>query len=516
MSTHTKAIWVAACLFVVWLVSPVAAEVKLPAIISDNMVLQQSTEAAIWGWASPGEQVAVTLAGQKVAAVADGEGKWSAKLPNPKPGGPYELTVAGTANTIVVRNVLVGEVWLCSGQSNMVWPMSQDANAATELPAAKFPKIRLFQVPALFQEQPVDDVAGRWVECDPNTVAGFSAVAYYFGRDLHRILGCPIGLIQSAVGGTKAELWTSKRAFDTDPNLKEALEDSQQRAARYPAEQAAYEQALAAWKEAAEKAKAQGQEPPARPGGPRTSNPLGSLFHGMIAPLTHYTIAGVIWYQGESDGQAWQLYRKVFPAMIADWRNWWGRKDLPFLYVQLPNYRQRLEKPGDADWARQRESQLMTLSVPHTAMAITIDVGDADTIHPTNKQPVGLRLSLAAQKIAYGKDVVYSGPIMESVRFEGGKAVVSFKHAEGGLLAKGPKVTGFTMAGAKHRFFRAEAVIDGATVVVSCPEVSEPVALRYGWESNPDCNLYNKAGLPASPFRTDDWPKGKPATAPAE
>jgi sialate O-acetylesterase len=505
------------CLVAACSASLAVGEVKLPAVIGDNMVLQQSTQAAIWGQAAAGEEVTVTLAGKKTSAKADDAGNWSVKLKTPKAGGPYEMTVTGAANTIVVRNVLVGEVWVCSGQSNMVLPLEGDANAATALASADCPKIRLFHVPARFADQPANDLAARWQVCDPNTVAGFSAVAYYFGRDLHNLLGCPVGLIFSAVGGTKAEWWTSRRTFETDPNLQEALEDYHQRAAAFSVEQAAYEKALAAWKEAAEKAKAEGKEEPVQPRGPRPIHPLGSLFNGMIAPLTRYAVAGVIWYQGESDADQWMPYRKVFPGMIADWRKHWGRQDLPFLYVQLPNYRKRLDKPSDADWSRQRESQLMTLATPHTAMAVTIDVGDPNTIHPANKQPVGLRLSLAAQKLVYGRDVAYSGPIMDTVKFEGGKAVVTFKHAENGLVAKGDKLTGFALAGANRRFFWADAVIEGSTVAVTCPEVTEPVALRYGWSSNPDCNLYNKDGLPASPFRTDDWLKGRrPATAPAE
>ncbi len=516
MCDWMKTTCISVCLVAACSASLAVAEVKLPSVIGDNMVLQQSTQATIWGQAAAGEGVTVTFEGKKVSAKADDAGNWSVKLATPKAGGPYELTVAGAANTIVVHNVLVGEVWVCSGQSNMVWPLEADANAATALASANCPKIRLFQVPSNFADKPAGDLVARWQVCDPNTAAGFSAVAYYFGRDLHNLLGCPVGLIFSAVGGTKAEWWTSSQAFETDPNLKEPLEDYHKRAAAFSSEQAAYEKDQAAWKEAAQKAKAEGKEEPKSPRGPRSIHSLGSLFNGMIAPLTRYAIAGVIWYQGESDAEQWMLYRKVFPAMISDWRKHWGRKDLPFLYVQLPNYRQRSDRPGDADWARQRESQLMTLATPNTAMAITIDVGDPNTIHPTNKQPVGLRLSLAAQKLVYGRDVVYSGPIMDTIKFQAGQAVVTFKHAENGLVAKGDKLTGFAMAGENRRFQWADAVIKGSTVVVTCPKVTEPVSLRYGWASNPDCNLYNKDGIPASPFRSDDWPKGRPATEPAE
>jgi sialate O-acetylesterase len=514
MCNPNKVFLVCACLLAVWIIPPALGEVKLPAIISDNMVLQQSAEAAIWGWASPGEQVTVTLAGQKAAATADAKGDWSVRLATPKPGGPYELTVTGADNTITVKNVLVGQVWLCSGQSNMAFPLKASADAGAELPAARFPSIRLFTVAASFQDAPANDVAGEWRECEPNAAADFSAVAYYFGRDLHNILGVPVGLINSSVGGTKAELWTSKQAFETDPNLKEALEDHQRRADRFPSDQAKYEQDLAAWKDAAEKAKAEGKELPAQPRSPRTPHPLGSLLNGMIAPLTHYSIAGVIWYQGESDSGAWRLYPRLFPAMISDWRRYWGRADLPFLFVQLPNYRDRRPGPSDSNWARLREAQLMALAAPDTAMAVTIDIGDPNDVHPANKRDVGLRLSLAAQKIAYGRDVVWSGPICDSVKFEGSRAIVSFKHPGGGLVARGPALTGFALAGDDRRFVWAEARIEGPTVIVSSPDVPQPVALRYAWADNPECNLYNREGLPASPFRTDDWPKGRAASAP--
>lgn len=450
----------------------VAAEVWVPSVIGDNMVLQQGVKVPVWGKATPEEGVAVTLAEQSASAVADEAGQWTVQLGPFEAGGPHKMTITGK-NTLTFSNILVGEVWVCSGQSNMQWAVAVSKDAEQEIAAADYPSIRLFQAERNPADQPRDNVNGRWVACSPETVPGFSAVGYFFGRQLHRELEVPIGLINSSWGGTAAEWWTSRPALETDPELRPILER-------------------------ADKAEAQGSaEAHRRP---------GALYNGMIAPLIPFAIRGVIWYQGESNAGRGYQYRKLFPIMIRDWRTNWGQGDFPFLFVQLGNYQQTPEQPGESAWAELREAQLMTLSLPNTGMATTIDIGEADDIHPKNKQDVGKRLALAALNIAYDRDVVYSGPIYESMEIEEDTIRLHFKHVGGGLVAKGGDLKGFAIAGADRKFVWADAEIDGDTVVVRSDQVKEPVAVRYAWADNPECNLYNEAGLPASPFRTDNWP----------
>jgi len=515
------------CLSVL-VVCPVRAEVKLPAIIGDNMCLQQDMKDPVWGWASPDEKVTVTLGDQKQTATADKDGKWMVRLDLLKAGGPVEMTVAGT-NTITVKNILIGEVWVCGGQSNMAMSVKSSKDADKEIPSANYPKIRLFMVAGASLDEPAKDCRGRWVECEPNTVGGFSAVGYFFGRDLHKVLSVPVGLIHSNVGGTPAEAWTSKAALEADPQLKPIFERYTQAVEAHPKALENWEKnkdkALARWAEDANKARADGRPVPRRPGPP--GNPQAGngrpacLFNGMIAPLIPYGVRGAIWYQGESNSGKAVEYRRLFPAMIADWRKQWGQGDFPFLFVQLANYMKRMDQPVDESWAWLREAQLMTLTAsPKTGQAVIIDIGDAGDIHPKNKQDAGLRLSLAAQKIAYGKDVVFSGPIYRpgSMKVEADKAVLRFDHVGGGMVAKGDKLAGFAVAGEDRKIVWADATIApsgssgqaGDTITVSSKEVSKPVAVRYAWANNPECNLYNKEGLPASPFRTDDWPMATP------
>lgn len=447
------------------------ADVRLPALIGNNMVLQQGIEARIWGTAEPGERVMVRLANQNKTTTASSKGAWQVRLDALKTGGPFEMTVSGK-NTITLRNVMVGEVWVCSGQSNMWWPVYLSANPQQEITEARYPDIRLFTVPFSVAIDPQRDVNGKWAECSLQTVGGFSAVAYYFGRQLHGALGVPVGLIHSSVGGTPAEAWTSLPALTHDPD---------------------FQQILVRW-----------SRTPVKPGSIAPS----SLYNAMIAPLTFYGIRGAIWYQGESNaGRAYQ-YRKLFPAMIRDWREAWRQGDFPFLFVQLANLGQRQKDAGaPSEWAELREAQLMALSVPNTAMAVVSDIGDALDIHPKNKQEVGWRLTQAALGTVYGRKVVYSGPIYESMAVEADHVRLRFKHVDGGLAPNWlGKVKGFAIAGQDGQFVWADAKIDGDSVLVSSDQVAVPVAVRYGWADNPECTLYNKFGLPASPFRTDDWP----------
>ncbi len=492
---------------------PAAADVKLPAIISDNMVLQADLKDPIWGWAEPGEKVTVAVAGQTASAAADKDGRWEVRLGPIKAGGPLEMTVAGK-NTLTVKNILVGEVWVCSGQSNMEFGLKGANNGMQEVEAAKVPKIRLFRVEKATSREPLKDCKGQWMECTPETAGGFSAVAYFFGRDLQKVLDVPVGLIGTYWGGTPAEAWTSADILKSDTDFKAIYDRFQESLANYPKAkenwEANRESIMKKWEESAKKAKAEGKPEPRKPGGPgdpaTSAGGPSNLYNAMIAPIVPYGIRGATWYQGESNaGRAYE-YRRLFPAMITDWRKHWGEGDFPFLFVQLANFMARKDQPADSAWAELREAQTMTLKLPQTGMAVIIDIGDEKDIHPKNKQDVGRRLALGALGTVYGKDMVYSGPMYDSMKVEGGAIRLTFKHVGGGLVARGEKLTGFAIAGEDRKFVWADARIDSETVVVSSKEVAKPVAVRYAWADNPECNLYNKAGLPASPFRTDDWP----------
>ncbi len=444
--------------------NPLRADVKPNGLFTDNMVLQRDIRIPVWGTAEEGDRIAVSLGDKKADTVAK-DGKWRVNLAPLPAGGPYKLVIEGPTNRFDLKNVMVGDVWIAGGQSNMEMHLRDCAGGPAAVAASANPQIRLFTVPrpakGIGPATPQSDVAGSWSECGPNTVADFSGVAYFFGRSLEHDLKVPIGLINSNVGGTQAERWMSKAAFDAVPELK-------QMHAFRPFE----------------------------------------LYNGMIHPLIPFGIRGVIWYQGESNAdQAW-YYRKLFPAMIKDWRDEWKQGDFPFLFVQLAPWKVNDARKADHTWPELREAQLLTmLNVPKTAMAVITDVGDAKDIHPKRKQPVGERLALAARRaLAYGGNREYSGPIYSSLTIKGNEAILHFQHVGSGLACKGDHLTGFTIAGADQKFHDAAARIDGDTVVVSSPDVAQPVAVRYGWWDVPVVNLWNKDDLPASPFRTDDFP----------
>lgn len=489
------------------------ADVRLPAMISDNMVLQQKTEVAIWGWADPGEKIEVQGDWQwfrKAKTVADDNGCWNVKLKTPAAGGLQTVTVQGN-NRIVIRNVLIGEVWLGSGQSNMEMKLSSTENAQEEIAAAKFPLIRLFTVLRATAPEPTNNCTGVWVECSADTVPGFSAVAYYFARKIHSELDVPVGMIHSSWGGTPAEAWTPETTLTAKPEFEPILKTWQQEIADYPVKKAKYDQQLQAWERETSERKSRGEKPtrkPTAPRGPDNSRRPAVLYNAMIHPIVPYTIKGAIWYQGESNaGRAYQ-YRKLFPAMITSWRDSWKQGDFPFYFVQLANYQKIKPEPAEDSWAELREAQTMTLSLPRTGMAVAIDIGDEKTIHPLNKKDVGERLARWALAKDYGKDIVFSGPIYKSMKIESDKIVLTFDYTDGGLVAgNNVPLKQFAIAGADKKFVWADAEIVGDTVVVKSSQVPNPVAVRYAWQMNPQgCNLYNKAGLPASPFRTDDWP----------
>ncbi|NOZ20357.1 MAG: sialate O-acetylesterase [Planctomycetes bacterium] len=489
------------------------------------MVLQQGMEAPVWGKADEGEKVTVTFCGQTVFANAK-DGKWMVRLKPLKAGGPHTMTVAGK-NTIEIKNVLVGEVWVCSGQSNMAMTVNRCANAEEEVANSKNPMLRLYTVPRRIAGEPQKNVEGKWVEAGPDTVGGFSGVGYFFGRELQKALKVPVGLIHTSWGGTPSEAWTSMPTLEATPEAKsildryaEAVKNLPKAMERFEAAKEKYKaEKLPAWRKAAAEAKKAGKPIPRRPRPPRVPygpghphRPAG-LYNGMIAPLIPFAIKGAIWYQGESNaGRAYQ-YRTLFPAMITDWRKNWGEGNFGFFFVQLAPFRQPPTKPEDSAWAELREAQLMTLSLPNTGMAVITDVGDAKNIHPTRKQIVGTRLALSARGVTYGEKIVHSGPVYKSMKVNGNKAVLTFDHIAGGLMVKDGdlmehdgKLKGFTIAGKDKVFHNASAEIKGDKVVVSCPEVQKPAAVRYGWANYPIVNLYNTEGLPASPFRTDNWP----------
>jgi sialate O-acetylesterase len=480
------------------------AEIKLPAVLSDNMVLQQQSDARFWGWAAPGEKVEIKGSWEEdfSAAVTAGEdGKWKTSLKTPKAGGPYTVTVKG-ANTIKLENVLIGEVWVCSGQSNMEFRLPHVVDGKQEVAEADYPQIRFFNVSGAAPASPADDVKGQWVECRPESAGEISAVAYFFGRKIHRDLKVPMGLITPAMGATPARAWTSgktlveKNMYAHEVKIVSDKDYIEKAKAKYEAE-------MVVWQEAAEKAKAEGAPEPSRPRGlPRIGARWPSaMFNGMISPLTSSTIKGAIWYQGENDVSGVGWYAPLFPNLIQSWRDAWGLGDFPFYHVQLPPY-----DYGSSNSALLREVQMKSLSMKNVGMAVTLDVGDYQDVHPKNKKDVGERLALWALANDYGqKDLVCCGPIYQGMKVEGGRIRLSFDHTGSGLVAKDGALANFVIAGADKKFVPAKATIENKTVVVSSDTVAEPVAVRYAFDNAGVPSLFNKEGLPASSFRTDEW-----------
>jgi sialate O-acetylesterase len=494
--------WILAA--VLALVPATRADIRLHPLFTDNMVLQRDVAAPIWGWADDGEQITIEIDGKKVQTIAQ-DGKFKTKLPRLKASStPTTLKVTGK-NSITINNVLVGEVWIASGQSNMEFPLRPSFESKNDIENSANPNIRLFTVPKNKQLQPVEDIKASWQECKPDTVPNFSAVAYYFGRDLQKALNVPIGLIHTSWGGSPAEVWMSEEVLHANPEYKrDVLDNFITQESNHKSTLAAYEKEKAAAKEKGEEFKK------AAPGGPPW-RPT-ELYNGMIAPLIPYAIKGAIWYQGESNAGRHKQYRTLFPDMIKNWRKDWGQGDFTFLAVQLApwdmNRKRSLDEitkePKESDWAALREAQVYTGKVlPKYGLAVITDVGDKDDIHPTKKQPVGARLALLAEKIAYGKKVVAEGPTFKSMTVKGNEAVLSFDNVDGGLEAKNGDLTGFAIAGEDQKFVWAKARIEANKIIVTSPSVEKPTTVRYGWADFPVVNLTNKEGLPASPFRTD-------------
>jgi len=469
----------------------------------------------IWGWADPGEKVTVSIAGQTRTTTADAAGNWKLKLGKLAADIPLTLKVTGH-NTLVIRDVLVGEVWLASGQSNMQLSVNDVTEAWKEKATAKFPQIRMFTVGRLPAITPQTNCGGQWVVCSPDTVGNFSAAAYFFGRELHQKLTVPVGLIHSSWGGTPIETWTSMTKMEAKPELSPVL--TNWLATLHPYDevkaQTEYSRALENWTNNNAKMKNEGKVIPPQPqkkGDPRLDkNYPANLFNGMISPIIPFAIRGAIWYQGENNAanNLAKLYSIQLSLMIQDWRQRWDEGNFPFAWVQLPNFHPHTTNAVETNyngWCVVREEMLKTLAAKNSGMAITIDVGEANNIHPKNKQAVGHRLALWALAKVYDKAIPYSGPLPAGQKIKDEEIIMSFKHTDGGLVAKDGELKGFAIAGEDHHWVWAKAQIQGEKVIVSSPEVKWPKAIRYDWAANPDGNLFNGAGLPASPFRTDDW-----------
>lgn len=636
----------------------ISAKPVLPAVFSDNMVLQQQTQVPIWGQAAKGKKVIITASwdGKTYTALADTEGNWKTEIQTPTAGGPYTIRISD-GKEVKLTNVMIGEVWICSGQSNMEMPLKgwgKVMNYQQEIDNANYPDIRLYQVKKTVSPIPLtagESTMGGWQNCAPQTVEEFSAVAYFFARELNRKLNVPVGVIDVTWGGTPAESWTSVETLNILPEFPDKTVLIQKAQEDMPGAMAIYNRMMDEWETEVRK-KDRGYEDKQPlwagvdfdastwgkiqlpgfieeqvdpnfegtiwlrrevelsdgwlkrdlkvelncidddditffngqeigrtygigtvrhytvprsvlrkgknvltirlgdtggnsgiPGDPSMlyitngkdkislagewqqkisifnknevpQQPLSFqtcqfyptvLYNGMLHPLIPFAMKGVIWYQGEANADRAYQYRDLFPLMIRDWRTQWN-KDFPFYFVQLASFMQRTDQPEESAWAELREAQTQTLNLENTGMAVTIDIGDANDIHPKNKQEVGRRLSLIALNQTYGKENAYSGPIYNHIQLRNNEIEVYFEHIDGQLVAQGGELKGFTIAGADHKFHPATARIVNDKVVVSSDKVPFPVAVRYGWANNPDCNLYNKAGLPASPFRTDDWP----------
>jgi len=449
----------------------VFAQIDFPSFISSNMVLQQQTEASIWGWADKGTDVKIECSwdNSEYTTVANEDGKWQTKVKTPKAGGPYTITI----NEQTLENILIGEVWICSGQSNMQWPLNNTDGGSEEIELASYPQIRLYYAARQLGDIPQDDCYGYWVECNPKTASTFSAVAYYFGKKLHQDLNVPIGLIHTSWGGSSGEAWVKKEILKADHDYQIYFDRQKKN------EQNAEPGILAL-----------NQHSPSR------------LYNAMIHPFIPFAIKGAIWYQGETNTSEPILYEKLFPTMIKNWRNDWQLGDFPFYFVQLAPYNYKIPIVG----ALVRDSQRKSLSVLNTGMVVTLDIGNPDDIHPRNKLDVGERLARWTLVKDYGKEgVIYSGPLYKSMKVENHKARVYFDHVGSGLMADSGDLTHFEIAGEDKILYPAKAVIDGETVLVESDKVNYPVAVRYAFGNTDEPNLFNEAGLPASSFRTDNW-----------
>ena len=494
-------------LIVLFLAQLSDAEITLPAIFGDHMVLQQKQSNPVWGWSNPGEMIRVEINGQSHLTKADQNGRWKIHLRPISAGGPYRLHIEGEMNKFFFEDVLVGEVWICSGQSNMAWTVANSNAAELEIMTAQYENIRLITVPRVGTQEAQDNFDGMWTACSPESVRDFSAVGYFFGRRLHQALDVPIGLIDNAWGGSAAEAWIRRDVLEKEGHYDELLSwwEQQESSNDYQAE-------LENWRKSVEEWQAGGQEGNRlrRPNDLMAGNHRpANIYNGVLHPTIGYGIRGVIWYQGESNASRAHQYRDMFPLMIQHWRDEWRQGDFPFYYVQLADFRPESKDPGDSDWAELREAQTMTMDkLNNVGEAVIIDLGEGRDIHPRNKQVVANRLARWALARDYGKDILYRGPTLRSMKIEGHKAVLTFDHVGTGLYAFDKQdPLGFSIAASDQKFRWANAKIIGSNQIEVWTESNEtPVAVRYAWSDNPVCNLYSRDGLPMTPFRTDDWP----------
>ena len=506
------------CLFPM-IASADAQTLKLPAILGDHMVLQQDMPARLWGWAQPGQTVTVQASWDTKThtAKADEKGRWRVQTAPPRAGQHYTVTISAGNETIRLNDILAGEVWLASGQSNMHMSMTPNPpghqgplNAEAEIAAAHFHQIRLFQMKLDSATKPKNNCRGKWRICTPTNVGEFSAVGYFFARDLHHTLHVPIGVIHASCGGTRAESWTPRQTLDTLPFLQDTLKIKDEMIAQWPAKVERFEKQANAWIKTALQQLNRGLRAAPAPKPPvRTlpKNDPAGLFNGMIAPLTPLAIRGVIWYQGEANAVTAEQYHPLFSAMIEAWRNAFNQPAQPFYFVQLANWDTSKALVTSDGWACLREAQLKTYrTVSHTGMASAVDIGQTETIHPRNKQEVARRLLRWALAKTYDRDTVCSGPLFVSAKTRDRALIATFESIGSGLVLREAPTSGFELAGSGRRFVPARARIENDTVIIEADEIEQPVAVRYAWKDNPVSTLYNREGLPASPFRTDDWP----------
>ncbi len=491
-------------------------EIRLPRIFGDHMVLQRDREVPIFGKADPGVEVLASIDGKSVKTKTGPEGRFTLLLPAHGAGGPFNLELrTSTGAALVLHDLLFGEVWLCSGQSNMTFALRKAKGGAEAIAGSEDPEFRLFTVKREASMRPRSDCEGEWVRAGPRTAPGFSAVAFFFGRELRRALRVPVGLIHASWGGTAVEAWTSLPSLEGETGAREMLRRWKTIDERWPARRKEFDRKLAAWRLAVGEARKKGRRPPRKPRpplGPEDKNHPAVLYNGMIHPIRPFAIRGVIWYQGERNASRPSEYRALFPLLIRDWRRLWSLppfaspgdrirrpRTFPFLYVQLAAF-----EAGSRDWAELRDAQASALSLPETGMATAIDVGNPRNIHPIDKETVGHRLALLIRAKVYGeRDLVCTGPVLSGVKRKGKTLVLSFRSIGSGLVAKHLPMTGFEIAGRDRRFRNAEARIEGDTVVLTAEGSARPKYARYLWSNAPKASLYNAEGLPAFPFRTD-------------
>ncbi|MDF1658645.1 MAG: sialate O-acetylesterase [Verrucomicrobiales bacterium] len=490
------------------------AGLKLPSIFGHHMVLQRDMENPMWGWAEPDAKVIVTFAGQDVETKADAEGYWKLKLPAlPGSNHALQLKITTGSETLILSNIVMGEVWVCSGQSNMQWSVAQSFDPDLEIPTANYPNIRLISVPQVGTQELQNDFVGQWEICTPDTISDFSAVGYFYGRQLHQTLGVPIGLIDNAWGGSAAEAWVDRAILEADPDYADYIAQWEETEATFD-----WDKALADWKVKADAAKEAGKQAPRYPRNPLTGQHRpGNLWNGVLNPIIGYGIRGAIWYQGESNAGSAYRYDDLFGLMITEWRKAWAQGDFPFYWVQLADFRDESPEPGDSEWAELREAQTNTLELPNTGQAVIYDIGEGRDIHPRDKQNVGKRLARIALAENYGKAIPYLSPSFSAMDVQGNKAVLTFDNVGSTLYTFDTKTAvGFAVAGEDKVWHWGTGILQGRDkVVVTSEAVEAPVAVRYAWSDNPIANLMSREGLPVIPFRTDDWPQvTDPANAP--